>query len=259
MGEGVADRPSRSAKAMHIPYTALFADYMDEDAAESSQEEEKEGGHTGPDVRTGVEEEEGDPPSFCTGEGKKSKIRLCPVFDFPSVVSMRKHVHEKGGRFISGFGASSLPEWIDLSLPDEQLKAAFPGFPGKAAAMEVTLKAGQMLYLPAGTVLCWFHEVTSFSPQLRKKGKGSKSAAATGAPDAACGHMAVNLWFHPPDNLKARGSVGVARPYKSDYCREDNAAMREAAKTTQTKKAACIKERLRPAYFWCPSSSPDLM
>eukprot|EP00967_Tisochrysis_lutea_P021187 scaffold24079_cov21-Tisochrysis_lutea.AAC.1 len=67
MGEGVADRPSRSAKAMHIPYTALFADYMDEDAAESSQEEEKEGGHTGPDVRTGVEEEEGDPPSFCTG------------------------------------------------------------------------------------------------------------------------------------------------------------------------------------------------
>mmetsp|Transcript_1078 Transcript_1078/g.2439 ORF Transcript_1078/g.2439 Transcript_1078/m.2439 type:complete len:568 (-) Transcript_1078:296-1999(-) len=102
---------------------------------------------------------------------------------------------------------------IDLSLPDEQLKAAFPGFPGKAAAMEVTLKAGQMLYLPAG----WFHEVTSFSPQLRKKGKGSKSAAATGAPDAACGHMAVNLWFHPPDNLKARGSVGVARPYKSDY------------------------------------------
>jgi len=39
---------------------------------------------------------------------------------------------------------------VDLSRPDEELQAAFPGFPGKAAALEVTLRAGQMLYLPAG-------------------------------------------------------------------------------------------------------------
>ena len=39
---------------------------------------------------------------------------------------------------------------VDLSKSDQQLKKAFPGFPGKSAALEVTIHAGQMLYLPAG-------------------------------------------------------------------------------------------------------------
>ena len=51
-----------------------------------------------------------------------------------------------------------------------------------------------MLYLPAG----WFHEVTSFSD------KGSSM------------HLALNYWFHPPDNLQP-GLAGFDRPYTSGY------------------------------------------
>ena len=54
--------------------------------------------------------------------------------------------------------------------------------------------AGQMLYLPAG----WFHEVTSFS---------SKESST---------HLAINYWFHPPDNLQA-GEAGFTKPYRSGY------------------------------------------
>lgn len=39
---------------------------------------------------------------------------------------------------------------VDLSLPDDVLRHRFPRFPGRATALEVTLEAGQMLYLPAG-------------------------------------------------------------------------------------------------------------
>lgn len=61
---------------------------------------------------------------------------------------------------------------IDLSLPESELRRRFPRFPGVAAAQEVVLQAGQMLYLPAG----WFHEVTSF-------GQGGESSAAAAQPD----------------------------------------------------------------------------
>ncbi|KAK9814629.1 hypothetical protein WJX72_009022 [[Myrmecia] bisecta] len=80
---------------------------------------------------------------------------------------------------------------IDLALPDAQLRAKFPLFPGKAAALECEVRAGQMLYLPAG----WFHEVTSFG--------GSQG-----------GHLAFNYWFHPPDNLKPEG---FWKPYTTDF------------------------------------------
>ncbi|KAL6755203.1 cupin-like domain-containing protein [Haematococcus lacustris] len=39
---------------------------------------------------------------------------------------------------------------VDLALSDAQLARTHPGFPGKAAAVEVEVAAGQMLYLPAG-------------------------------------------------------------------------------------------------------------
>lgn len=43
--------------------------------------------------------------------------------------------------------------WVPLGDPrvsDAQLMAEFPLFPGRAAALEVTVEAGDMLYLPAG-------------------------------------------------------------------------------------------------------------
>lgn len=68
---------------------------------------------------------------------------------------------------------------IDLALPEAEIKRRFPQFPGVGEALEVTVEAGQALYLPAS----WFHEVTSFG----------------GADN--CMHVAVNYWFHPPDRL----------------------------------------------------------
>ena len=59
----------------------------------------------------------------------------------------------------------------------EELKRDFDSF-AEVHETVVHLKAGQSLYLPAG----WFHEVTS------KSSKGQY-------------HMALNYWYHPPDNL----------------------------------------------------------
>jgi Cupin-like domain len=57
----------------------------------------------------------------------------------------------------------------------------FPSY-AQCPQVMVHLKAGQMLYLPAG----WFHEVTS---------KSSSSSLG-----GQC-HMALNYWYHPPDAL----------------------------------------------------------
>lgn len=66
---------------------------------------------------------------------------------------------------------------------------------GKGAALEVTVHAGQALYVPAG----WFHEVTSMGD-------------AGSAQDNPAGvHMALNYWFYPPDALR---DVDGQHPYK---------------------------------------------
>ncbi|KAL4437367.1 hypothetical protein ABPG75_004506 [Micractinium tetrahymenae] len=84
---------------------------------------------------------------------------------------------------------------VDLHLPDAQLKRQFPLFPGKAAALECEVQAGQMLYLPAG----WFHEVTSYS--------------TADSPT----HMALNYWYHPPDNLHRGAAAAMEQPYTQPF------------------------------------------
>ena len=59
-----------------------------------------------------------------------------------------------------------------------------------------------MLYLPAG----WFHEVSSFS------GGGGGSGGSGDCP----AHLALNWWFHPPDNLDP-GPAGFRAPYTSPF------------------------------------------
>ncbi|KAL7558813.1 hypothetical protein ACA910_018310 [Epithemia clementina (nom. ined.)] len=68
----------------------------------------------------------------------------------------------------------------------------------------VDLKAGQCLYLPAS----WFHCVFSSSPSTSSEGDSpldSQNSKNTTV------HLAVNYWYHPPDNLQS-----FAKPYK-DY------------------------------------------
>lgn len=90
---------------------------------------------------------------------------------------------------------SADPEHFSLADPRKpisELEARFPGF-SKAVCTQVELEAGDLLYLPAG----WFHEVTSFSSD---------------PPDLEhLGHMALNFWFHPPDQNS------FAEPYKNNY------------------------------------------
>lgn len=66
--------------------------------------------------------------------------------------------------------------------------------PGCPPPIEVFLKPGQMLYLPAS----WYHEVTSSSlpplhDQEESRDKNNSSSEV---------HMALNYWFHPPDALE---------------------------------------------------------
>ena len=58
--------------------------------------------------------------------------------------------------------------------------------------------AGEMLYLPTG----WFHEVTSFTER------------------GGNGHLAVNYWFHPPDNMNP-STAGFLTPYVDAYWHRD--------------------------------------
>ena len=74
----------------------------------------------------------------------------------------------------------------------------------------VDLKAGQMLFLPAG----WFHEVTSYSTEKTGKSEHQniKSSSLEGC------HMALNYWYHPPDALQA---TDYGSPYQYDFWKRE--------------------------------------
>lgn len=76
-----------------------------------------------------------------------------------------------------------------------ELDTEFPHFRQAKAAL-CDLDAGDMLYLPAS----WFHEVESFG---RTQGSG---------------HLALNYWFHPPDQ---RTPEHFASPYSSLFWQRD--------------------------------------
>ncbi|CAB9506417.1 Jumonji domain containing 7 [Seminavis robusta] len=80
----------------------------------------------------------------------------------------------------------------------DALHKEFPSY-GSRRQVLIELQAGQMLYLPAG----WFHEVTSYS--------SNKNNAALGE----C-HMALNYWYHPPDDLE-----NFDNPYKDDFWKKE--------------------------------------
>jgi hypothetical protein len=70
------------------------------------------------------------------------------------------------------------------------------------------LNPGDALFLPSG----WFHEVESLS-----------SDGAVCEREDKPGHLAVNLWFHPPDDL-----ANFENPYSSGYWRRHSADARIA-------------------------------
>ena len=73
----------------------------------------------------------------------------------------------------------------------------------KANAAFCDLKAGDIMYLPAS----WFHEVTSF---------GDNDCHKEQELNNSLGHLALNYWFHPPDNLN-----DFEHPYSTDFWPND--------------------------------------
>lgn len=98
---------------------------------------------------------------------------------------------------------------VVTSLSPDTLREKFPDFlDAKTRELDVTLVAGEMLYLPCG----WFHEVTSMSSNggggagvkadgdKTNESNASRSSNSSSSSQSIDFHMAVNYWFHPPDS-----------------------------------------------------------
>jgi mannose-6-phosphate isomerase-like protein (cupin superfamily) len=87
------------------------------------------------------------------------------------------------------------PSFSKIAVADMTKFAKYPKLK-KAVKVEVELKAGEMLYLPAS----WFHEVESF-----------------GEEDGVHGlHMALNYWLHPP------ATHDYEKPYEDEFWKENS-------------------------------------
>jgi hypothetical protein len=82
----------------------------------------------------------------------------------------------------------------------------------KCKEVKVDLLPGHVLYLPAG----FFHIVTSFSSSdggdMTGQSEGSKIVTATDISSKLQPHLAINYWYHPPDQLDS---------FQNPYTRSD--------------------------------------
>jgi len=136
----------------------------------------------------------------------------------------------------NGWRGSEPPSFsrVDLRKDFKDILSDYPKFPKSHTTC--TVHAGQTLYLPAG----WFHEVTSM-------GTGKNG-----------GHMALNYWFHPPDNL-AGGTDGFLRPYTCKFWEEmwesgmiggiKYAGKKEKRKKTSLRRLSRLRRRF--GKHWC--------
>lgn len=97
-------------------------------------------------------------------KSKKQRLHDAPAGQ-SSNISSTHNGDSNGGKKESSDPPDNFSR-VDTDLPDTVLQEKFPAFAAlkqRGAAVDVVLKAGQMLYIPAG----WFHEVRS-----RSSGKG---------------------------------------------------------------------------------------
>ena len=107
-----------------------------------------------------------------------------------------------------------------ISITQDEIKSKFPKFLQiRDKVMTFELKEGDMLYIPAG----WYHEVLSYGGD----GLHARKDNITGGVDDTCSktHMALNFWFHPPDDLN-----NFDEPYTSSFWKDvTESAMRKTA------------------------------
>ena len=134
----------------------------------------------------------GDPDSFSRVDLSLPESQLRAAFpDFPVRMHIKVSVGRRVGRADAGARACTLMVAAAPPLGDKcECRSCWLlcGLQGVASALVAEVEAGQMLYIPAG----WFHEVTSYA--------ASGSASPT--------HLALNFWYHPPNNLRRHGSGG---------------------------------------------------
>ena len=104
--------------------------------------------------------------------------------------------------------------WIDpTAASKETIAKTFPAF-AQTTECRVDLLAGETLYLPAS----WFHCVTSVGGD--DKNDNSKNGKGI--------HMAINYWYHPPDNLEdfehpyLTGPIGSSQAAKTTKAAQTN-------------------------------------
>jgi hypothetical protein len=112
-------------------------------------------------------------------EGGPSKAAIPEYTDDPKSFSQiqPKLIHWWWGKSLDP--GSNDPPTLEPSSDGRAYLAPREGCP---SPIEIHLKAGQMLYLPAS----WYHEVTSYSDPEEPSGL----------------HMALNYWFHPPTAIR---------------------------------------------------------
>ena len=97
-----------------------------------------------------------------------------------------------------------------------------PGF------LEVTLNQGEMLYIPSG----WYHEVRSCgscgSSDCNSTSNNCTSSSNNSKKSPINMHMALNYWFHPPDNTNTNTNTNTdtnsstsQQPYVNDFWKND--------------------------------------
>jgi Cupin-like domain len=155
------------------------------------------------------DDEEDEVASFCIHHGTHD--------DFDEIMGVTT---KAGGKNKMGDRVSPLDNDVgDVDHPDSfsiinpceaNPETLFKKYPDYKSCRQVLteLKAGQMLYLPAG----FFHEVTSYSNEILA------GDLATENPLAKC-HMALNYWYHPPDALD---QSNYESPYRDNFWRREH-------------------------------------
>jgi hypothetical protein len=149
------------------------------------------------DYESDEEEKEGGDAAALVGDNMKD--------DYDEVVSEQEN--QTDGNEDSDGDRPDHFSWIDPTQDKSSIATTFPSF-AKCRECIVAVQQGQCLYLPAS----WFHCVTSSCDEKEGKCSTADESENSNTRLSSGVHMAINYWYHPPDNLKYFES-----PYKDDF------------------------------------------
>jgi uncharacterized protein (DUF4415 family) len=185
---GAEQRVEQAEQRLDAAMLAVLRADKDEEAGESDAEdgEEAEDGEDGENGAFHFDDEDDD----VEDDDDEQELELDEMALDPEEVAADGE-RRKVDQTVKDPVSFSRVDTSRLVADVEALHAQFPRF-REATPAFCELAAGEMLFLPAS----WFHEVESF-------GSGD-------------GHLALNYWFHPPDQLDS-----FETPYSSPFWPRD--------------------------------------